>query len=83
MARVFQLSTGYEFVHLSRVGMQLVNEFQRLHPHLCNPSLEPDFRFIRFGSPEENSLLDKLVADVLARDPEILWKPGPLSKSRV
>ena len=30
-----------------------------------------DYRFIRLGSPEQNLLLGKLVADVRARDPEI------------
>ena len=82
MARVFRNHDGYEFVHLGRIGMQLVNEFQRHHPRMCKPTQEPEFRSIRFGADEENIRLEKLVADVLERDPEISWIPKPLSKSR-
>ena len=70
MAKVTKNSGGHEFTGLSAVGMRLVNEFQRYHPELCMPSSNPSYRFIRLGSPEQNVLLGKLVADVRARDPE-------------
>jgi hypothetical protein len=79
MAKVIERSNGYEFVGLSAIGMRLVNEFQRQHPLLCVPSSEPDYRFIRRGSPQQNLLLEKLVAVVIARDPDI--KP-PKFKTR-
>jgi hypothetical protein len=82
MARVFKGRDGYEFINLGRAGMSLVNEFQRHYPRICAPTQEPDFRFIRFGSHEENLQLEKLVADVLERDPEVPWKPKPFSKAR-
>ena len=49
MAKVIKRSNGYEFVGLSTVGMRMVNEFQRQHPSLCEPTSEPDYRFIRQG----------------------------------
>lgn len=55
MAKVIKRSNGYEFVGLSTVGMQIVNEFQRQHPSLCEPTSEPDYRFIREGSREEST----------------------------
>ena len=30
----------------------------------------PEYRYVRLGSPKQNSLLEKLVADVTDRDPE-------------
>jgi hypothetical protein len=83
MARVFRHPEGYQFVHLTKIGMQLVNEFQRHHPRLCMPTPEPETRFIRFGSAEQTLQLGMLVTEVLARDPEIEWQPKPLSKARV
>jgi hypothetical protein len=71
MAKVTKMSNGYEFSGLSGIGMRLVNEFQRQFPWLSVPCSEPNFRFIRIGSSEENILLGKLVADVKARDPEL------------
>ena len=62
--------------------MRLVNEFQRHHPPLCKPSQQPDFRFIRVGSQEQNLQLEKLIADVLTLDCETQPKPKPLSKAR-
>ncbi len=70
MAKVIKSSNGYEFVGLSTVGMRLVNEFQRQHPSLCEPTSEPDYRFIREGSPEERVQLGRLVVQVLAKDPD-------------
>jgi len=70
MARVIRLSTGYEFSGLSASGMRLVNEFQRNHPELCEPSLDPSYRFIRCGSPQQTLQLVNLVADVNERDLE-------------
>lgn len=70
MAKVTKNSAGYEFASLSAVGMRLVNEFQRHHPQLCEPSSHPDYRFVRLGSPEQNILLGMLVAKVRAEDPE-------------
>jgi len=61
---------GYEFENLRAVGKRLVNEFQRYHPLLCKPSPQPSCRYIRLGSPEENLRLQKLIADVVAQDPE-------------
>jgi len=46
MAKVIKRSDGYEFVGLSTAGMRIVNEFQRQHPSLCEPTSEPDYRFI-------------------------------------
>lgn len=83
MAKVINMSTGYEFAGLSAVGKRLVNEFQRQHPLLCRPSAQPSDRFIYLGSPEQNLLLKKLVADVAARDPEpkpTLWAKQKSSK---
>ena len=82
MARVFKAKDGYEFVHLSRIGMRLVNEFQRHNPNLCKPTEQPDYRYIRCGSQEQNRLLETLVVEVLQRDPEIQWKPSPSPKMR-
>jgi hypothetical protein len=70
MARVTKRSTGYAFAGLSAVGMRLVNEFQRHHSLLCEPSSQPDFRFIGLGSPEQNRLLGDLIARVRVEDPE-------------
>ena len=75
MAKVFRVSGGYEFTALSAVGMRLVNEFQRHYPHMCQPSQQPDFRFIRLGSDEENLHLGRLISDVRAHDPEHQPKP--------
>ena len=74
MANVTKASGGYEFASLSAVGMRLVNEFQRYHPQLCEPSSQPSYRYVRLGSPEQNLLLEKLIADVRARDPEPTFK---------
>ena len=82
MAKIFKGQDGYEFVHLGRIGMQLVNEFQRHHPRLCTPTNDPTCRLIRFGSNQQNIQLDQLVRAVLERDPEIPWKPKPPSKAR-
>jgi hypothetical protein len=76
MAIVTRYSIGYEFSGLSLVGMRLVNEFQRQYPQLCEPSLYPNFRFIRFGKPEQNCLLEKLVDNVRAGDPEMALSPS-------
>ena len=70
MAKVIKRSKGYEFVGLSPIGMRLVNEFQRQHPTLCEPTSEPDYRFIRQGSSEEIAELGRLVVQVLANDPD-------------
>ena len=70
MAKVIKRSNGYEFVGLSRVGMRIVNEFQRQHPSLCEPTSEPDYRFIREGSSEESGQLERLAVQVLAHDPD-------------
>jgi hypothetical protein len=70
MAKVTKTSRGYEFTDLSAVGMRLVNEFQRHHPQLCEPTSQPRYRYILLGSLEHNVLLEKLAADVNARDPE-------------
>lgn len=70
MARVIKNSTGYAFAGLSAVGMRLVNDFQRHHSLLCEPSSQPNFRFIRIGSPEQNRLLGELIARVKIEDPE-------------
>jgi hypothetical protein len=64
------MSVGYELAGLSAIGKRLVNEFQRHHPLLCKPSPQPSHRFVYLGSPEQNLLVERLVADVLARDPE-------------
>jgi hypothetical protein len=76
MAKVTRRSTGYEFAGLSAVGMRLVNEFQRRHSLLCEPSSQPDFRFIRLGSLEQNLLLGELVAKVRAEDPDATHTGG-------
>ena len=69
MANVTKTSTGYIFERLNAAGMKLVNEFQRHHPDLCEPSSEPTFRFIRRGgSAEDNHALGELIAMVRARD---------------
>jgi hypothetical protein len=70
MAKVIKRSNGYEFVGLSTIGMRIVNEFQRQHPSLCEPTSDPDYRFIRQGSPEESVQLERLVVQVLANDPD-------------
>jgi len=80
MATVTRNSAGYEFSGPSSVGKQLVNGFQREHSLLCEPSPDPDFRFIRFGTPEENCLLEKLVADVRAREPGITRSPSQFKR---
>ena len=85
MAQIFRVPDGYEFVRLSTIGMRLVNEFQRHHPHLCKPTVEPDFRYIRLGSPEQAVELEKLVVRVRTHDPEPDTKASPkiLSKAKV
>ena len=70
MAKVTRVPNGYEFSGLSGIGMRLVNEFQRRYPVLCVPSSEPHHRVIHLGSPVQNLLLEKLVADVRTQDPE-------------
>jgi hypothetical protein len=70
MARVTRVPNGYEFSGLSGIGMRLVNEFQRQFPMQCVPSSEPNHRVIHLGSPVQNRFLEKLVAEVRARDPE-------------
>jgi hypothetical protein len=78
MAKVARVSNGYEFSGMSRIGMRLVNEFQRYHPELCKPSSDPSYRYVHLGAAEQNLLLEQLVADVRARDPET----PPPSKTR-
>jgi hypothetical protein len=68
MANVKRTSTGYIFERLNAAGMKLVNEFQRQHPLLCEPSSEPTFRFIRCGSAEDSHALGELIAKVRAKD---------------
>ncbi len=68
MVTVVRTSTGYIFERLNAAGMKLVNEFQRQYPQLCEPSSEPTFRFIRYGSAEDNHALGKLIARVRATD---------------
>jgi hypothetical protein len=70
MAKVTRWPTGYEFAGMSEIGLRLVNEFQQRHSLLCEPSSQPDFRFIRLGSLQQNLLLGELVAKVRAEDPE-------------
>jgi hypothetical protein len=70
MAKVIKKANGYEFVGLTTVGMRIVNEFQRKHPSLCEPTSEPDYRFIREGTPKECAQLERLVVQVLANDPD-------------
>jgi hypothetical protein len=67
MANVTKTSTGYIFERLNADGMKLVNEFQRRHPQLCEPSSDPTFRFIRCGSLEDNLALGELIAKVRAK----------------
>jgi hypothetical protein len=67
MANVKKTSSGYIFERLNAAGMKLVNEFQRQHPRLCEPSSEATFRFIR-GSAEDNHVLGELIAKVRATD---------------
>ena len=50
--------------------MRIVNEFQKKHPQLCEPTSEPDYRFICEGSPEESVQLERLVVKVLTKDPD-------------
>jgi hypothetical protein len=68
MAIVTKTSTGYIFERLNAAGMKLVNEFQRQHPQLCKPNIEPMFGFIRCGSAEDNHALGELIAKVRATD---------------
>jgi hypothetical protein len=70
MSRVVAVAAGYEFLELDAIRRRLVNEFQRQHPHLCHPSDDPSYRYIRRGLPKENARLQKLVEDVRARDQE-------------
>lgn len=70
MAQVTNFSTGYAFTNLSAVGRKMLNDFQRHYPLLFKPSSELSCRYVRSGSPEENSLIRRLIADVIARDPE-------------
>ena len=70
MAIVSSVALGYEFVDLGAIGKRLVNEFQRQHPHLCYPSSDPSYRYIRRGFPEENVRLERLVVEVRAQDPQ-------------
>jgi hypothetical protein len=69
MSTVLRKPSGYEFTGLGTIGKRLVNEFQRSHPDLCKPSFDPSYRYIRLGSPEQNLMLEKLVADVVTQDP--------------
>ena len=73
MAKVFRIPGGYEFVRLSLVGRRLVNEFQRHFPKLCKPAEEPDSRYVRLGSPKQNREIEKLVSEVVLRDPDSKW----------
>jgi len=70
MAQVNTVGLGFEFVELGAIGKRLVNEFQRQHPHLCHPSSDPSYRYIRRGFPEENARLKRLVAEVRAQEPQ-------------
>jgi hypothetical protein len=83
MAKVTKMSNGYDFAGLCTVGKRIVNEFQRHHPLLCKPSPQPSHRFVYLGSPEQNLLVERLVADVLALDPEpkpALWPKQKATK---
>ena len=82
MAQVANLSTGYAFTNLRAVGRRLLNEFQRHHPRLCRPSPELSYRYVRSGSPEENSLIRQLIADVIAGDPEPKQERWPVKTRR-
>jgi hypothetical protein len=70
MGQVNTAGAGYEFLELSAVGKRLVNEFQRHYSHLCLPSPDPSYRYIRRGSPEENVQLGRLIGQIRALDPE-------------
>jgi len=83
MSRVVAVAEGYEFLELGATGRRLVNEFQRQHPHLCHPSDDPSYRYIRRGLPKENLRLQKLVDDVRARDQEPTSKILPFPGRRV
>jgi hypothetical protein len=81
MAKVLRGATGYDFIDLNTIGKQLVNRFQRFNPDLCKPSDDPSYRFIRFGTPKQNRMLENLVTDVKAQDPN-LEPPSPLTPRR-
>jgi hypothetical protein len=83
MSRVVAVAAGYEFLELGAIGRRLVNEFQRQHPHLCHPSNDPSYRYIRRGLPKENLRLQKLVDEVRARDQEPTSKILPFPGRRV
>ena len=83
MSRVVAVAAGYEFLELGAIGRRLVNEFQRQHPHLCHPSDDPSYRYIRRGLPKENLRLQKLVDEVRARDQEPTSKILPFPGRRV
>jgi hypothetical protein len=68
MGQVNRVGAGCEFVELNAIGKRLVNEFQRQHPHLCFPSPDPSYRYIRRGFPEENVKLERLIDEIRARD---------------
>ena len=71
MAKVSESAVGYKFEGLSATGVELINEFEKNHRLLCEPSSQPALRFIRRGSPEENRSLEELVARVKAEDPQL------------
>lgn len=71
MATIRKVPNGYEFRNLSAAGVRMVNEFQRLYPAHCKPALRPDLRVIWVGSSEQSRMLEKLVADIRVRDPEV------------
>ena len=83
MAKIVRVPNGYVLAGLTKIGMRLVNEFQRYHPLLCKPAQQPDLRFIRVGSLEQNLQLEKLIANILSLDRENQPKPKPFSKARV
>jgi hypothetical protein len=82
MAHVTNFSSGYAFTNLGAVGRRLLNDFQRHYPLLCKPSSELSYRYVRSGSPAENSLIRNLIADVIARDQEPKQRPSPFKARR-
>ena len=83
MAKAINNSIGYEFSGLKSVGKQLVNKSKLQHPWLCETSPYLDFRLIRFGTPEQNRVLVKLVINVRERDPETISPSTHFTRSHV
>jgi hypothetical protein len=80
MSRVVAVAAGYEFLELDAIRRRLVNEFQRQHPHLCHPSDDPSYRYIRRGLPKENARLQKLVERCQSTRPGAHEQNPPVSK---